>query len=75
MCQIRQGDYEGAISSFKSGIDIGDKTMNQALMLNEITAYEHMGEFQVAKSMMDEYLKVYPEDNDAIRENVFLSTR
>ncbi|RKM63240.1 MULTISPECIES: tetratricopeptide repeat protein [unclassified Butyrivibrio] len=75
MCQIRQGDYEGAISSFKEGLDIGDKPMNQALMLNEITAYEYMGEFQVASSMMAEYLKTYPEDSDAVRENVFLSTR
>ncbi|RKM57999.1 tetratricopeptide repeat protein [Butyrivibrio sp. X503] len=75
MCQIRQGDYEGAIESFKEGLNIGDKPMNQALMINQITAYEYMGEFQVASSMMDEYLKIYPEDSNAVRENVFLSTR
>ena len=44
-------------------------------MLNEITAYEHKGEFQVAASMMEEYLGAYPEDSEAERENVFLSTR
>ncbi len=75
MCQIRQGDPDGAISSFEAGLAIDDRAMKQALMLNEITAYEHKGEFQVAASMMEEYLKAYPEDSEAERENVFLSTR
>ena len=44
-------------------------------MLNQITAYEYMGEFQVAAGMMKDYLATYPEDKDAIRENIFLSTR
>ena len=75
MCQIRQGDYQSAVSSFESGIALDNKEMNQALMLNQITAYEYMGEFQVAAGMMEDYLATYPEDKDAIRENIFLSTR
>lgn len=75
MCQIRQGDCEGAIASFKAGLDINDKPMNQALMLNQITAYEHMGEFSVAADLMNQYLSQYPDDSSAQRENVFLSTR
>jgi tetratricopeptide (TPR) repeat protein len=75
MCQIKQGDYEGAVSSFQSGLNIGDKDVEQALMLNEITAYEYMGEFGLAASLMETYLKAYPEDDAAARENIFLSTR
>ena len=75
MCQIRQGDYESAVSSFQSGLALDDKEMNQALQLNEITAYEYMGEFDVAASLMNDYLSSYPDDQEAIRENVFLSTR
>lgn len=75
MCQIKQNDFEGAVSSFQSGIALDDKEMNQSLKLNEITAYEYMGEFEVAYSLMYEYLKQYPDDPQAVRENIFLSTR
>ncbi len=75
MCQLKQGDYESAVSSFQQGINLEDKVMTQALKLNEITAYEYMGEFDVAASLMKEYLDTYPDDQEAIRENIFLSTR
>ncbi|MCR5556833.1 MAG: tetratricopeptide repeat protein [Butyrivibrio sp.] len=75
MCQIRQGDYDGAVSSFEAGLSADDKEMNQALRLNEITAYEYMGEFSMAQSLMSSYLEDYPEDDAAQRENIFLSTR
>ena len=75
MCQIRQGDYESAIASFQAGLALDDKEMEQSLKLNEITAYEYMGEFEVASSKMQEYLKNYPDDQMAVRENIFLSTR
>ncbi len=75
MCQIKQGDYEGAVASFQSGLSIGDKDIEQSLMLNEITAYEYMGEFNLAAALMTTYLQDYPEDEAALRENIFLSTR
>lgn len=75
MCQIKQGDYDGAVSSFGAGLAVDDKSVNQALRLNEITAYEYMGEFGQAKSLMDTYLQDYPDDEKALRENKFLSTR
>ncbi len=75
MCQIRQGDYDGAISSFEAGLAIGDKEIEQALRLNEITAYEYLGEFSMAQSLMSDYLRDYPDDSAANRENIFLSTR
>ena len=75
MCQIKQGDYEGAVSSFQSGLSLGDKNVEQALMMNEITAYEYMGEFALAASLMESYRKEFPDDQAAARESVFLSTR
>ncbi|SFC61436.1 Lipoprotein NlpI, contains TPR repeats [Butyrivibrio sp. YAB3001] len=75
MCQIKQGDYSAAIQSFQSGIDVGDQAYIKALRLNQITAYEYKGEFDTAKSLMDAYLQDYPSDEEAERENIFLSTR
>ena len=75
MCQIKQGDYDSAVSSFESGLALGNREYEQVLKLNQITAYEYLGEFGVAASMMADYLKTYPDDEDAARENIFLSTR
>ncbi len=75
MCQIKQGDYDGAVSSFEAGLSVGDKSVEQALRLNEITAYEYLGDFNMASSLMATYTQDYPDDQAAARENVFLSTR
>ncbi|MCR5100006.1 MAG: tetratricopeptide repeat protein [Butyrivibrio sp.] len=75
LCQIKMGDYEGAVASFESGILLGDESVMQALMLNEITAYEYKGDFAVAKSLMETYIQRYPGDEEAQREYEFLSTR
>ena len=68
-------DFESAISSFEAGLALDNKNLEQALMLNEITAYEYSGDFGVAQTMMQTYLDKYPDDQEAIRENIFLSTR
>ena len=75
MCQIRQGDYDSAISSFEAGLALDDKNFRQALLLNEITAKEYLGDFAGAKSMMTSYLESYPDDAAGKREMVFLETR
>ena len=49
--------------------------MAQSLSYNEIVAYEYLGQFRKAAVLMENYLQKYPTDSEAIRENIFLSTR
>jgi hypothetical protein len=49
--------------------------MKQSLLYNEIAAYEYLGNFERAKVLMDKYLGKYPDDEKALREAGFLSTR
>ena len=49
--------------------------MRKSLLYNEIVVYEYQKDFATAKSKMAEYLAAYPDDQDAVRENQFLSTR
>ena len=51
------------------------RSLAQRLSFNEIVAYEHLGNFEQAKALMDTYLASYPGDEKAKREQVFLSTR
>ncbi|WP_044915553.1 tetratricopeptide repeat protein [Butyrivibrio sp. WCE2006] len=75
LCQISTGDYEGAVNSFEAGLALGSSEYDRALLMNEITAYEYAGNFAQAKTLMEKYRKAYPNDTDAEREEIFLSTR
>ena len=44
-------------------------------MFNRICAYEYKGDFAGAKSLMDEYMQIYPLDKVAADEGIFLKTR
>ena len=75
MCLMALNDYQAALEAFNGGIEIGDPAMDQSLRFNQIAAYEYLGDFNRAKTLMDDYLKDYPTDENAVRENRFLSTR
>lgn len=75
LCQTNVGDYEGAVNSFEAGLALGNNDYSRALLMNEITAYEHAGNFSQAKTLMEKYRKAYPDDKDAEREEIFLSSR
>ena len=67
--------YTMAINDFEAGYALNDQTENKALLRNEITAYEYTGDFETASSLMSTYLSLYPDDEEAKREAVFISTR
>ena len=63
-CDILDGDYDSALSNIQKGLDTGDQDEKQALLFNEIVAYE-----------ITAYLEAYPTDERAVKENYFLETR
>lgn len=75
ICLMALGDYNEALDAFTKGIEIGDPAMDQSLRFNQIAACEYIGDFNRAKTLMQDYLGDYPADEDAVRENTFLETR
>ena len=75
LCQLKLGDYEGALSSFEKGIAIENNDIVQSLRFNEIVACEYLGDFSKAADLMEEYLRDFPGDENAQREYIFLKTR
>ena len=75
LCKMKSGEYEEALSAFRSAANIENNGMSQTLEFNQIAAYEHVGNFKQAAVLMEEYLKKYPEDADAKREYEFLKSR
>lgn len=75
LCEMKKGEYENALEAFAAGLELGDATMKQTLLFNQIVAYEYLGEFEQAAALMKSYLTAYPDDTEAMREYDFLSTR
>ena len=74
-CDILDGDYDSALSNIQKGLDTGDQDEKQALLFNEIVAYEKKMDYASAKEKITAYLEAYPTDERAVKENYFLETR
>ncbi len=75
ICEMAKKDYSAALKAFQTGKQIENNGMMQTLSYNEIVAYEYLGDFKKAEVLMESYLKAYPDDEQAKREQIFLSTR
>lgn len=75
LCEMKKGEYANALEAFQSGLKIEGNAMMQSLLFNEIAAYEYLGDFGQAKVLINKYLSMYPDDEKAVREAGFLSTR
>lgn len=75
ICLMNQKKYGEAVEAFENGVDMGDSDDLQELRFNLIVANEYLGNFSKAKTMMEEYLQAYPDDDKAKKENEFLKTR
>lgn len=75
LCEMAKKDYHKALEAFQAGLQLEDNEIRQALSFNEIVAYEYMGEYKKAAVLLDSYLKSYPDDSKAKREQQFLLTR
>ena len=75
LCELTKGEYQKALEAFQAGLQLENTALQQKLAFNEIVAYEYLGEYGQAKSLLESYLRNYPDDEQAGREYMFLSTR
>lgn len=75
LCCMHQKDYSAALTAFQKAMNIPDNGMMQTLQFNEAVAYEFLGEYTKAAALINSYLQTYPDDETAVREFGFLSTR
>lgn len=75
LCDIAEENYESAIANIQKGLDCKDEEAQESLLFNEIVAYEKQLDFDTAKQKMTEFLEKYPNNEDAVRENIFLQSR
>lgn len=73
--QMEAGKYKRALELFQQALEAGNIEDEKKLRRNEIICYENLLDFANAKEKMASYVKDYPEDEEARRENMFLQTR
>lgn len=73
--QMEKSDYEHAISYFLAALELDEVPNKQLILKSLVVAYEEKGDFSEAKKCLESYLELYPSDEEAQREMVFLETR
>ncbi len=75
VCRWKLGDYDGALTAFSFGLKLEDPEWTKELMFNEAITYEYLYDYDCARLKFEEYVKLFPNDEAAARELIFLSTR
>lgn len=73
--QMEKGNYEAALEDIRQGLAMDNVTNQQELLSNQIIAYEYSGDFTSAWDVVQQYVSLYPDDEAAQREYIFLKNR
>lgn len=75
LCDIADGAYDSALENISKGLADTSTEDMQNLLFNEIVVYEKKLDFVSAYSKVQEYVTMYPDDEDAAKELIFLKSR
>lgn len=77
LCDMADGAYDSALSNISKGLKSRNISQEErkSLLFNEIAAYEYKLDFAAARTKAGEYLALYPDDEAAARESLFLQNR
>lgn len=74
VCHMRLGEYKDALAYLQWSMNYPSGSL-RVLKKNEIIAHEKLGDFDTALEKIQEYINLYPEDQEALREWEFIKTR
>jgi len=73
--QLGKGNADMAIECLNAALKLEKVPNKQMVMKTLVIAYEQKLDFASAKKIMADYIKAYPDDEEAAREHTFLETR
>lgn len=74
-CLMKLANYDEALVYIEDGLKLNDIDRNPDLKRSQIIIYEHLDRFEEAYKLVEDYLKAYPEDEAAQKEEIFLKSR
>ena len=72
---MNRGDYEHAVSYFQTALEQEEVPNKVSILKNMVIAYEGQRDFASAKDALERYLELNPDDETAVKEMTFLSSR
>lgn len=77
LCELYMERPEKAVYYFENGRDFSDASeeLLKEMMFNEIAAYEQLEDFATARTKLETYVGLYPDDERAVKELEFLNTQ
>ncbi len=75
LCDMKEGNYNSALVNIQEGLPYASTEELQSLLFNEVVVYEKILDFQTAYQKAQEYLEMFPDDQEMVRERVFLRSR
>lgn len=75
LCDMDDGSYDSALENISKGLEDASTEEMQDLLFNEIVVYEKKLDFATALSKIQEYIKMFPDDENAAKELTFLQSR
>ena len=75
LCDMADGSYDSALDNISKGLEDASTEEMQDLLFNEIVVYEKKLDFATALSKMQEYIKMFPDDENDAKELTFLQSR
>ena len=73
--ELGKGNAQMAIECLTSALELKKVPNKQIIMKTLVIAYEQNLDFKTAEEVLIEYIKVFPDDEEAKRELTFLETR
>ncbi len=75
VCCLQLRDLDAAGEYLEKAKILSDASIRQELARNEVAYLEYMGNFEEALDKMERYLVIYPDDDQAKNDIIFLKTR
>lgn len=73
--QMEKENYDIAIRCLEAALKLEQVPNKQIVMKTLVIAYEKTNNFAAARNVLQDYVNIYPEDEEAKRELTFLETR
>lgn len=73
--ELAKNNYLMAVECLTTALEMDKVPNKQIIMRNLVMLYEELRDFELAKEVLVEYVKEYPDDEEAKRELTFLNTR
>ncbi len=73
--ELSSGDYESALGYYQAGLKLDSIDNMSQLMKGQVACLEKMGNYSEALDVLTQYIEMYPNDEEAEKELIFLQSR